>query len=97
MIEGETEVVKRLEPIFLIVAPGMDSAPRTLGRTGRSTTQEHGYLHCGHNGTGHFMKMVHNGIEYGMMADLAEGLNVLHSANAGQRPADNETTGEANK
>ncbi len=93
MIGGESEVVKHLEPIFLSIAPGMDSAPRTPGRTGRSTTEEHGYLHCGPNGAGHFVKMVHNGIEYGMMAAFAEGLNVLHNANAGQRhdDADAET------
>jgi 6-phosphogluconate dehydrogenase len=93
MIGGETEVVQRLEPIFMTIAPGMDSAPRTPGRTGKSTTEENGYLHCGPNGAGHFVKMVHNGIEYGMMAAFAEGLNVLHNANAGQRhdDADAET------
>ena len=93
MIGGETEVVKRLEPIFVSIAPGMDSAPRTPGRTGRSTTEEHGYLHCGPNGAGHFVKMVHNGIEYGMMAAFAEGFNILHNANAGRRNdgADAET------
>ncbi|MHB1774033.1 MAG: phosphogluconate dehydrogenase (NAD(+)-dependent, decarboxylating) [Acidimicrobiales bacterium] len=93
MIGGEAEVVKHLEPIFLTIAPGMDSAPRTPGRTGKAPTEEHGYLHCGPNGAGHFVKMVHNGIEYGMMAAFAEGLNVLHNANAGQRhdDADAET------
>jgi 6-phosphogluconate dehydrogenase len=93
MIGGESEVIRRLEPIFLTIAPGVDSAPRTPGRTGKPTSEEHGYLHCGPNGAGHFVKMVHNGIEYGMMAALAEGLNVLHNANAGQRrdDADAET------
>jgi 6-phosphogluconate dehydrogenase len=88
MIGGESEVVGHLEPIFLTIAPGMDSAPRTPGRAGTPTSEEHGYLHCGLNGAGHFVKMVHNGIEYGMMAALAEGLNVLHNANAGQRRSD---------
>jgi len=88
MIGGESEVVGRLEPIFLTIAPGMDSAPRTPGRAGKPTSEEHGYLHCGPNGAGHFVKMVHNGIEYGMMAAFAEGLNVLHNANAGQRRSD---------
>jgi len=94
MIGGETEVVERLEPIFMTIAPGMDSAPRTPGRTGRASSEEHGYLHCGPNGAGHFVKMVHNGIEYGMMAAFAEGLNVLHNADAGQRhdDTDAETT-----
>ena len=93
MIGGESKVIGRLEPIFLTIAPGMDSAPRTPGRTGKPTSEEHGYLHCGPNGAGHFVKMVHNGIEYGMMAAFAEGLNVLHNANAGQRrdDADAET------
>src|SRR5665213_2400361 len=71
MIGGESEVVGRLEPIFLTIAPGMDSAPRTPGRAGKPTSEEHGYLHCGPNGAGHFVKMVHNGIEYGMMAAFA--------------------------
>jgi len=88
MIGGETEVVQHLEPIFLTIAPGVDSAPRTPGRTGKLMSEEHGYLHCGPNGAGHFVKMVHNGIEYGMMAAFAEGLNVLHNANAGQRRTD---------
>ncbi|MDA8265884.1 MAG: decarboxylating 6-phosphogluconate dehydrogenase [Actinomycetota bacterium] len=87
MIGGEAEVVKHLEPIFLTIAPGMDSAPRTPGRTGKAPREEHGYLHCGPNGAGHFVKMVHNGIEYGMMAAFAEGLNVLHNANAGKKSA----------
>jgi 6-phosphogluconate dehydrogenase len=88
MIGGEPEVVGHLEPIFLTIAPGMDSASRTPGRVGAPTSEEHGYLHCGPNGAGHFVKMVHNGIEYGMMAAVAEGLSVLHNANAGQRRSD---------
>jgi 6-phosphogluconate dehydrogenase len=85
MIGGDTEVVERLEPIFLTIAPGADSAPRTPGRTGELEPAEQGYLHCGPNGAGHFVKMVHNGIEYGMMASFAEGLNILHNADAGRR------------
>jgi 6-phosphogluconate dehydrogenase len=85
MIGGEQEVVERLEPIFASLAPGVDSAPRTEGKTGDPSPAEQGYLHCGPNGAGHFVKMVHNGIEYGIMAAYAEGLNVLHKANAGKR------------
>lgn len=85
MIGGETEIVDRLGPIFQTIAPGVDSAPRTPGRTGEPTPAEQGYLHCGPNGAGHFVKMVHNGIEYGMMAALAEGLNILKHADAGRR------------
>jgi 6-phosphogluconate dehydrogenase len=85
MIGGEAEVVDRLRPLFLTIAPGADSAPRTPGRTGELSPAEQGYLHCGTNGAGHFVKMVHNGIEYGMMASYAEGLNILHSADAGKR------------
>ena len=85
MIGGDTDVVERLRPIFLTIAPGVDSAPRTPGRSGEVTPSEQGYLHCGPNGAGHFVKMVHNGIEYGMMASLAEGLNILHNADAGRR------------
>jgi 6-phosphogluconate dehydrogenase len=94
MIGGETEVVQRLDPIFAALAPPMDSAPRTPGRDKVGGTAEHGYLHCGPNGAGHFVKMVHNGIEYGVMAAYAEGLNILHRANVGkQRHAiDAETT-----
>jgi 6-phosphogluconate dehydrogenase len=84
MIGGETEVVEHLDPIFKTIAPGIDSAERTPGRTGSPTQAENGYLHCGPNGAGHFVKMVHNGIEYGMMASFAEGLNILHNANAGK-------------
>jgi 6-phosphogluconate dehydrogenase len=93
MIGGETAVVERLDPIFATLAPGIDAAPRTAGRD-RSTTAEHGYLHCGPSGAGHFVKMVHNGIEYGIMAAYAEGLNILRHANVGktERPADAETT-----
>jgi 6-phosphogluconate dehydrogenase len=95
MIGGEREIVQRLDPIFAALAPGIDEAPRTPGRekvTGSAA--EHGYLHCGPNGAGHFVKMVHNGIEYGVMAAYAEGLNILHKANVGksQRTADAETT-----
>jgi 6-phosphogluconate dehydrogenase len=83
MIGGEDEVVDHLDPVFKSIAPGLDAAARTPGRTGEPTREEQGYLHCGPNGAGHFVKMVHNGIEYGMMAAYAEGLNVLHHANAG--------------
>jgi 6-phosphogluconate dehydrogenase len=88
MIGGETEVVTRLEPIFRTIAPGVDSAPRTPGRTGEPSMAEHGYYHCGPNGAGHFVKMVHNGIEYGLMAAYAEGLNVIRNADAGRRDRD---------
>ena len=88
MIGGETEVVTRLEPIFGSIAPGIDSAPRTPGRTGEPTMAEHGYYHCGPNGAGHFVKMVHNGIEYGLMAAYAEGLNIIRNADAGTRSRD---------
>jgi 6-phosphogluconate dehydrogenase len=83
MIGGEDEVVEHLDPIFRTIAPGVEAAPRTTGRSGPPTNAEEGYLHCGPNGAGHFVKMVHNGIEYGMMAAIAEGLNVLHNADAG--------------
>ena len=94
MIGGENEVVTRLDPILRTIAPGVDAAPRTPGRTGEPSTAEQGYLHCGPVGAGHFVKMVHNGIEYGMMAAYAEGLNVLHHADVGNasRDADAETT-----
>ena len=88
MIGGETEVVTSLEPIFRTIAPGVDSAPRTPGRTGDPSMAEHGYYHCGPNGAGHFVKMVHNGIEYGLMAAYAEGLNVIRNADAGKRARD---------
>jgi len=95
MIGGEPDIVKHLDPIFATLAPPIDSAPRTPGRekvTG--STAEHGYLHCGPNGAGHFVKMVHNGIEYGLMAAYAEGLNILRHANVGnqQHVVDAETT-----
>ena len=77
MIGGDTEVVTRLDPIFRTIAPGAGEAERTPGRTGELSTSELGYLHCGPTGSGHFVKMVHNGIEYGLMAAYAEGLNVL--------------------
>ncbi len=94
MIGGDTEIVKQLEPIFAALAPGVQSQPRSPGRDGDITTAERGYLYCGPHGAGHFVKMVHNGIEYGMMASLAEGLNILHHANQGQqdRTKDAETT-----
>jgi len=94
MIGGEQDVVHRLDPIFAALAPSVDAAPRTPGREKAFGTAEHGYLHCGPNGAGHFVKMVHNGIEYGMMAAYAEGLNVLHHANVGKqnRTVDAETT-----
>ncbi|TML99272.1 MAG: decarboxylating 6-phosphogluconate dehydrogenase [Actinobacteria bacterium] len=93
MIGGEQEAVERLNPIFASIAPGVDAAPRTPGRTGEPTPAEQGYYHCGSNGAGHFVKMVHNGIEYGLMAAYAEGLNVIENADAGtrQRQADAET------
>ena len=84
MIGGETEVVKRLEPVFRTLAPGPGSIERTPGREKLGGTAEHGYLHCGPAGAGHFVKMVHNGIEYGLMAAYAEGLNILRSANVGK-------------
>jgi 6-phosphogluconate dehydrogenase len=94
MIGGDDAVVQRIDPIFSALAPQMDSAPRTPGREKISGTAEHGYLHCGPSGAGHFVKMVHNGIEYGIMAAYAEGLNILRHANVGkqQRAADAETT-----
>ncbi len=79
MIGGENEVVKRLDPIFAALAPGMGDVPRTPGREKIDGTAEQGYLHCGPNGAGHFVKMVHNGIEYGIMAAYAEGLGILRS------------------
>jgi 6-phosphogluconate dehydrogenase len=93
MIGGETEVVRRLDPIFAALAPGVEAAPRTPGRRDGGSTAEAGYLHCGPAGAGHFVKMVHNGIEYALMAAFAEGLNVLKHANAGShaRAADAET------
>jgi len=94
MIGGETEVVKHLDPIFSTLAPGAGGIPPTPGREGFDGTAEQGYLHCGPNGAGHFVKMVHNGIEYGLMAAYAEGLSILRSANVGKEQAavDAETT-----
>jgi 6-phosphogluconate dehydrogenase len=86
MIGGDTEAVERLGPLFAAIAPGVESAPRTPGRTGAPSPPEQGYLHCGPAGAGHFVKMVHNGIEYGLMASYAEGLNILRNANAGNLP-----------
>jgi 6-phosphogluconate dehydrogenase len=93
MIGGDTEPVERLSPIFATIAPGAESAERTPGRSGEPTPAEHGYLHCGPSGAGHFVKMVHNGIEYGVMAAYAEGLNILESADVGAagREVDAET------
>jgi len=94
MIGGEPEVVKRLDPIFARLAPGAGDLARTPGREKVDGTSEQGYLHCGPNGAGHFVKMVHNGIEYGIMAAYAEGLGILRSANVGRREhaVDAETT-----
>ena len=94
MIGGEGDIVAHLDPIFATIAPGVDAAPRTPDASGAPTQAEHGYLHCGPNGAGHFVKMVHNGIEYGLMAAYAEGLNVLRHANIGtvDRELDAETT-----
>ena len=94
MIGGEREIVQRLDPLFATLAPGIGSIERTRGREKLSSTAERGYLHCGPSGAGHFVKMVHNGIEYGIMAAYAEGLGVLRGANAGKhtREADAETT-----
>jgi 6-phosphogluconate dehydrogenase len=93
MIGGPGEAVGRLEPAFASLAPGVEAAGRTPGRSGDPSPSEKGYLHCGPNGAGHFVKMVHNGIEYGVMAAYAEGLNILHHAGAGKvaREADAET------
>ena len=94
MIGGSDAPFQRCEPIFKSLAPGIEEAPRTPGREKIPGTAEHGYLHCGPHGAGHFVKMVHNGIEYGMMASYAEGLNILHHANAGKTKQvdDAETT-----
>jgi 6-phosphogluconate dehydrogenase len=94
MIGGDETAVRRLEPVFGALAPGIESAPRTPGREEARGTAERGYLHCGPSGAGHFVKMVHNGIEYGVMAAYAEGLNILHHANVGREhhAVDAETT-----
>ncbi|HXG75581.1 MAG TPA: decarboxylating 6-phosphogluconate dehydrogenase [Gaiellaceae bacterium] len=93
MVGGDLEAFARLEPIFASLAPGVDAAPRTRGRSGEPEPAERGYLHCGPAGAGHFVKMVHNGIEYGLMAAFAEGFNLLAHAGAGreEREADAET------
>src|SRR6478752_1450973 len=85
MIGGNEAPIKRLDPIFAALAPSIEAAPRTPGREKVCGTAEHGYLHCGPSGAGHFVKMVHNGIEYGLMAAYAEGLNILQHANAGTK------------
>jgi 6-phosphogluconate dehydrogenase len=90
MIGGDAPIVAHLEPIFAAIAPGLDAAPRTPGREGEPTTAEQGYLHCGGHGAGHFVKMVHNGIEYGLMAAYAEGFNVLRNADVGRRAAEHD-------
>jgi 6-phosphogluconate dehydrogenase len=94
MVGGEPGIVRHLDPILATLAPGIGSLERTPGREQLGGTAERGYLHCGPNGAGHFVKMVHNGIEYGLMAAYAEGLNILKNANSGknQRSADAETT-----
>jgi 6-phosphogluconate dehydrogenase len=94
MIGGDAEAVRRLDPVFKTLAPGRGDIPRTEGREARGGTAEEGYLHCGPSGAGHFVKMVHNGIEYGLMAAYAEGMNVLRHAGAGKqgRTTDAETT-----
>jgi 6-phosphogluconate dehydrogenase len=85
MLGGDTSIVEHLDPIFASLAPGVDAAPRTPGRTGAPQPAEQGYFHCGPNGAGHFVKMIHNGIEYGMMAAYAEGLNILRNADIGRK------------
>jgi 6-phosphogluconate dehydrogenase len=90
MIGGEDAVVQRLSPLFASIAPGVGAAPRTPGRTGEPSQAEHGFLHCGPNGAGHFVKMVHNGIEYGVMAAYAEGLNIIRNADAGMRKREDD-------
>ena len=90
MIGGETETVERLDPLFRSLAPGVEAAPRTTGREGDAAPSEMGYLHCGPAGAGHFVKMVHNGIEYGMMAAYAEGFNILKHANIGSTEAETD-------
>jgi len=94
MIGGDKEIVQRLDPIFAALAPGIGNVPRTPGREKLGGTAEQGYLHCGPNGAGHFVKMIHNGIEYGIMAAYAEGIGILEAADAGksQSEVDAETT-----
>jgi 6-phosphogluconate dehydrogenase len=90
MIGGADEAVERLAPIWTSLAPGIDAAERTSGRSGDPAPEENGWLHCGPSGAGHFVKMVHNGIEYGLMAAYAEGLNILKNADEGLRPRDKD-------
>jgi len=90
MIGGEKKIVQHLAPIFATLAPGVKAAPPTEGRTNINSTAEQGYLHCGPQGAGHFVKMIHNGIEYGIMGAFAEGLNILHNANIGTRKIEND-------
>jgi 6-phosphogluconate dehydrogenase len=90
MIGGEQQIVGHLDPVFRSIVPGVESAERTPGRQGEPGPAEHGYLHCGPAGAGHFVKMVHNGIEYGLMAAYAEGMNILRNANAGSRTHDSD-------
>lgn len=90
MIGGEQDIVRRLDPVFATLAPGVGAAPRTPGRDKPDATAEQGYLHCGPHGAGHFVKMVHNGIEYGLMAAYAEGMNILHHANVGAHTHDSD-------
>jgi len=90
MIGGERDIVRHLDPVFATLAPGVGTAPRTPGRHKPDASAEQGYLHCGPHGAGHFVKMVHNGIEYGLMAAYAEGLNILRNANAGKRSRDSD-------
>src|SRR5436305_11751576 len=94
MVGGEEDIVQHVDPIFSALAPGVNAATRTAGREKMGGTAEQGYLRCGPNGAGHFVKMIHNGIEYGIMAAYAEGLGVLRSANVGkqERKIDAETT-----
>jgi 6-phosphogluconate dehydrogenase len=94
MIGGEKDVVSRLDPIFKSLSPGQGQIARTPGREKIGGTAEHGYLHCGPNGGGHFVKMIHNGIEYGMMAAIAEGLNILKHADIGTRAHEHDTDAE---
>jgi len=88
MIGGEKEIIEHLDPIFSTIAPGMGNIERTIGRDGDPSTSERGYLHCGPNGAGHFVKMIHNGIEYGIMAAYSEGMNILKHANIGNQQHD---------
>ena len=90
MIGGEKDIVEQLDPVFAALAPGVGTAPRTPGRDKPGATAEQGYLHCGPHGAGHFVKMVHNGIEYGLMSAYAEGLDILRNANAGKRSHDTD-------